>query len=239
MKTSDAGLNVIKKSEGLRLIAYPDPATKAEPYTIGYGLTSASGVIDVKPGMKITQAEANRLLKEALAKYEAVVNSCLKRTPTQAQFDAMVSLCYNIGPRNFRNSTVVRKFNAGDFTGAAEAFMLFTKANGQTMKGLVNRRNEERLLFLIGSGQHEEPDPIPPKKIDPEAITVQPKPIAQHRRVWASAAGWVSGGGVATFASFSGFDWRTLAVLLVALAAFILFFWAIYKKEIEQGLFRP
>lgn len=240
MKVSAAGLNIIKKFEGLRLIAYADPATGGEPYTIGYGHTYRAGPPKVRPGMKITAKEATDILKADLKVFEDGVSNLLKRTPTQAQFDAMVSLAYNIGIRNFSRSTVLRKFNDGDMNGAADAFMLFVKANGKVMKGLVTRRSEERDLFRIGSGKavSKEDHSITPLA-DPEIIVTQPKPVLQHRRVWASIMGWVGGGGVATFAAFDGFDYRSLIVLIVGILAFILFFWFIYRKEIRQGLFSP
>lgn len=238
MKTSSAGLNIIKKWEGIRLVAYADPATGGEPYTIGYGHTSRAGPPPVKPGMRISSKEAISILQTDLNVFENGVSNLLKRPATQAQFDAMVSLTYNIGLGNFKKSTVLRKFNAGDFSGAAEAFMLFVKANGKVMQGLINRRNEERELFLIGTGKpiiQEEPSVTP--KADSEVIVSEGKPILHHRRVWASIMGWVGGGGVATFGAFSGFDYRTLIVLVGAVFAFVLFFWYIYRREIEQGLF--
>lgn len=241
MKVSDAGLNIIKKWEGLRLIAYPDPATGGEPYTIGYGHTYSAGPPKVKPGMRITGVEASAILKSDLGVFERGVSDLLKRNPTQAQFDAMVSLAYNIGLGNYKKSTVLRKFNEGDFSGAADAFMLFVKANKKVMQGLVNRRSDERDLFLIGSGKKAVPvaaeaATVTPKA-DPEIIISEPKPVYAHRRVWTSVMGWLGGGGVASFAAFSGFDHRTLLVLLGALGAFVLFFWFIYRKEIRQGLF--
>lgn len=238
MKTSAAGLNIIKKWEGLRLLAYADPATGGEPYTIGYGHTSMAGPPPVKPGMRISAKEANTILQADLKVFEKGVSDLLKRPATQAQFDAMVSLTYNIGIGNFKRSTVLRKFNAGDSAGAAEAFMLFVKANGKVMKGLINRRSEERDLFLSGSGKHviaEEPVTTP--KAEGEILVTEKKPVLQHRRVWASIMGWASGGGVATFAAFDGFDYKSLIVLIIGLMAFILFFWFIYRREIEQGLF--
>lgn len=241
MKTSDAGLNIIKKWEGLRLTAYPDPATGGEPYTIGYGHTYRAGPPKVTPGMRISNAEASAILKVDLGVFESGVYKLLKRPPTQAQFDAMVSLAFNIGIGNFSKSTVLRKFNEGDFAGAAEAFMLFVKANGKTMQGLVNRRADERELFLIGTSKpvtpsKPEPATVTPKA-DSEVIVSEPKPVYAHRRVWASVMGWLGGGGVATFGAFSGFDYKTLLVLVGALGLFVLFFWFIYRKEIKQGLF--
>ena len=239
MRTSEAGLAIIKKWEGLRLSAYPDPATGGEPYTIGYGHTYRAGPPKVTLGMRISSNEAVSILKDDLKKFENAVSKLLKRAPSQAQFDAMVSLTFNIGEGNFKKSTVLRKFNAGDFAGAAEAFMLFVKANGKVMKGLINRRSEERDLFLSGTNKAavKEPPPDVSPKADSGVIISEPKPVYKHRRVWASVMGWLGGGGVATFGAFSGFDYRTLLVLVGAVMAFVLFFWFIYRREIERGMF--
>ena len=238
MKTSIVGLNIIKKWEGLRLAAYADPATGGEPYTIGYGHTSLAGPPKVTKGMRITAKDANTILQSDLKTFEKGVGNLLTRPATQPQFDAMVSLAYNIGLGNFKKSTVLRKFNAGDNAGAAEAFMLFVKANGKVMKGLMNRRSEERDVFLSGSGKHViDEEPVTAPKADSEIIVTEKKPVLQHRRVWTSIMGWAGGGGVATFAAFDGFDYKSLIVLIVGVFAFILFFWYIYRREIEQGLF--
>lgn len=241
MKTSEVGLNIIKKWEGLRLSAYPDPATHGEPYTIGYGHTSRAGPPKVTPGMRISNSEASDILKDDLKKFEDAVSKLLKRTPTQSQFDAMVSLTFNIGEGNFKNSTVLRKFNAGDIEGAAEAFMLFVKAGGKVMQGLVNRRSDERALFLKDSrtiSKIIEPEPVHvTPKADSEIIIDEPKPVYAHRRVWTSIMGWLGGGGVAAFGAFSGFDYRTLLVLVGAVFLFVLFFWFVYRREIKKGLF--
>lgn len=154
MKTSDAGLDLIKASEGLRLKAYPDPATGGEPWTIGYGTTTGAGVGKISRGMVITEAQAESMLVRSLDAYEAGVLAALKRTPTQHQFDAMVSLAYNIGVGKFSTSSVVRFFNAGDLPKAAASFLMWTKAAGKTLPGLVKRRTAERDLFL-------KPDPAP------------------------------------------------------------------------------
>ena len=148
MKTNKAGVDLIKRWEGCRLKAYPDPATGGEPWTIGYGLTSAAGIVPVKRGLVITQAQADEYLVKSLEKYEAAVSKALTKTPTPNQFAAMVSLCFNVGPGAFARSSVVRKFNAGDTRGAADAFRLWNKAAGKVMAGLKNRREDERKLFL-------------------------------------------------------------------------------------------
>ena len=150
MKTNEAGIDLIKKFEGCRLKAYPDPATGGEPWTIGYGLTTAAGIIKVAKGLVITQEQADAYLVQSLAKYEEAVSKALTKAPSPNQFGAMVSLCFNIGPGNFAKSSVVRKFNAGDTAGAANAFLLWDKANGKKMAGLTRRRNAEKALFLSG-----------------------------------------------------------------------------------------
>ncbi len=148
MRTNKAGLDLVKKWEGLRLDAYPDPATGGEPWTIGYGHTSAAGLPKVYKGLSITEKEAEEILVRDLAIYESEVLKKLTRTPNENQFAAMVSLCYNIGPGNFSKSSVLRLFNDGNMQAAADAFRLWNKAAGKVMQGLVNRREDERLLFL-------------------------------------------------------------------------------------------
>lgn len=151
MKTSQAGIDLIKEFEGLRLKAYPDPATGGAPWTIGYGTTSAAGVGAVYKGMEITQVQAESMLVRSLEIYEKAVLRALTRIPTQPQFDAMVSLAYNIGSTAFASSSVVRNFNAGNIVQAAGSFRLWTKAGGKVMPGLIRRRDAERALFLKGT----------------------------------------------------------------------------------------
>lgn len=148
MKTSPDGLDLIKKFEGLRLTAYPDPGTGGEPWTIGYGTTSSAGVGKITKGMKITQVQAESMLVRSLAAYEAGVLKAVRVQPSQQQFDAMVSLAYNIGLTNFSRSSVVKYLNAGLVEKAAGAFLLWNKAAGKVMPGLTRRRAAERDLFL-------------------------------------------------------------------------------------------
>ena len=73
MEVNAAGLALIKEHEGLRLNAYPDPATNGEPWTIGYGHTSAAGAPKVWPGMRILESEAEAILKRDLRSFERAV----------------------------------------------------------------------------------------------------------------------------------------------------------------------
>jgi lysozyme len=145
MKTNRAGIELIKAWEGQMLKAYQDAVGV---WTIGYGHTSMAGEPKVTQGMTITADEAADILVKDLVKYEAAVSKALTRNPNENQFSAMVSLCFNIGPGNFSKSTLVKKFNAGDIQGAADAFRSWRLAGGKVLQGLVNRREAERQLFL-------------------------------------------------------------------------------------------
>jgi GH24 family phage-related lysozyme (muramidase) len=145
MKTSKRGIDLIKQFEGCRLTAYQD---SVGVWTIGYGLTSAAGLIKVTRGLKITQNQAEEYLVRSLEKYETAVMSLLKRPPTQNQFDAMVSFCYNVGPGNFAKSSVLTHFNAGSIIAAGNVFAKWNKAAGKVLAGLVKRRAAEAKLFL-------------------------------------------------------------------------------------------
>lgn len=143
MKVYDT--SVIKNFEGLRLEAYIDIAGI---WTIGYGDTGP----DVKKGLTITKEEAERRLRARLVGFEGWVNRVVAVPLTQPQFDALVSLIYNIGPTNFKASTLLKKLNAKDYKGAADQFLVWNKARVKgelrVVKGLDDRRKAERKLFL-------------------------------------------------------------------------------------------
>jgi len=134
-----AGLALIKQFEGLRLQAYLCPA---KVWTIGYGSTGPH----VRPGMAITEAEAEALLLRDLDRFEDAVAKAAPRAP-QAMFDAMVSLAFNVGIGAFLRSSVLRLHLAGDHRRAAEAFGLWNKAGGKILPGLVRRRTAEANLY--------------------------------------------------------------------------------------------
>ena len=139
-------LALIKEFEGFRPETYRDPVGIL---TIGYGTTKAAGVgIDPQPGMRISEDEAEKYLMRALDKFGDQIRPLMKREPTPAQYGAMLSLAYNIGPGAFSGSTVLERFNKGDLDGAAEAFHWWKRAGGRVLKGLVRRRAAEAELFL-------------------------------------------------------------------------------------------
>lgn len=143
MKTSEKGIALIKLHEGIRLVAYPDPASGGKPWTIGYGSTHG-----VRPGMRITEQQAHDMLIASLPDYEAPINENVKVGLSQAQFDALVSFTYNVGPHAFLGSSVLSKLNAGDTAGAADALLLWDRAAHHVVPGLLHRRQDERKLFL-------------------------------------------------------------------------------------------
>ena len=143
MKTSEKGLALIRQHEGFRSHAYPDPGSGGDPITIGYGSTHG-----VHLGMVVTEVEADAMLRRELPIYEAVVNHGVHVEITQHEFDALVSFVYNVGSRNFLGSTALRKLNAGDKQGAADALLMWNHASHHVMAGLTKRRHDERNLFL-------------------------------------------------------------------------------------------
>ena len=137
---SEAGIDLIKEFEGLRLDAYRCPAGK---WTIGYGSTAG-----VRQGMSITADEADDLLDRDLQFFEAGVEKAVKVKIRQSQFDALVSFAFNLGLGSLKKSTLLKKLNAGDDHGAAEEFLRWCYANGVALTGLLRRRKAERELFL-------------------------------------------------------------------------------------------
>lgn len=125
--------------EDYRGEAYPDPATKSAPWTIGFGETSG-----VRPGDRTTPTRALVQLKASLDSHAAGVARCVHAPLSQGEFDAAVDLAYNIGVTRFCESSVATRFNARDYWGGCMAILLYTKArvNGQlvVLRGLVSRR---------------------------------------------------------------------------------------------------
>ena len=142
---SDNGMSLLEQFEGLRLEAYLDSAGIA---TIGWGSIKYPNGNKVKLGDKITKAQAKEYKLHDLKEFESTVNTSVKSPLTQNQYDALVSLSYNIGSGAFKNSTLLKKLNSGDYKGAAEQFPVWNKVNSKKVQGLVNRREAERNLFI-------------------------------------------------------------------------------------------
>jgi lysozyme len=143
MITSTAGRKFIEGFEGLYLHTYDDGTGVL---TIGYGHTSAAGAPKVLKGQTITEAQADQYLSDDLGKVEVSVNNLVRVPINQNQYDALVSFQFNTGALG--KSSVLKKLNANDFQGAADALLLYNRGGGQVMAGLTRRRQAERTMFL-------------------------------------------------------------------------------------------
>ena len=147
MKCSDSGIRLIQEFEGLRLTSY---LCSAGVPTIGYGATYYHDGSKVKLGQTITKEQAVQMLKDHLKEFEGSVTGLLNKTKVnQNQFDALVSLNYNIGPTNLAISQLLRfvKANPNDPKIAAE-FAKWNRAGGNVVTGLVRRRKKEAQLYF-------------------------------------------------------------------------------------------
>lgn len=151
MQVSDAGLQFIKSWEGFEPGAYRDIAGI---WTIGYGHTEGFRDGRFHRGSVVSEKTALALLREDLGARERAVADAVRVPLEQYEFDALASLVYNIGVAGFRRSTVLRRLNAKDRAGAADAFLLWNKARVggrlREVRGLTRRRRAERALFLGG-----------------------------------------------------------------------------------------
>ena len=141
MKMTDQGRKLLMEREGCRLKAYRDTTGV---WTIGCGHTSAAGPPHVKQGMSITQAQADHIFADDVAEFEDGVTRLLAGAPIEPhQFDAFVSLAFNIGLGAFAASTALRKFLDGAHAHAAEAILLWNKP-----AEIKARRRGEHQQFL-------------------------------------------------------------------------------------------
>lgn len=144
MQISQNGINKLKVEEGEKLIGYKD--SRGIP-TVGVG---HAGMVDGKPvavGMVISKDKSSDLLRSDLQWTEKAIATNVRVPLTQNQYDALCSLIFNIGATAFANSTVLKRLNAGDCKGAADAFLMWKKA-GNDPDILLPRRQRERALFL-------------------------------------------------------------------------------------------
>jgi lysozyme len=140
----DSAVALVKQSEGCELCAYPDPATRAEPWTIGYGATGRG----ITKGTVWTQTQAESDLLKRITDIGARIDALVKVALTANQKAAIADFVYNVGAPQFAASTLLRLLNAGDYAGAGNQFERWTLANGHVLPGLVKRRRAERALFL-------------------------------------------------------------------------------------------
>jgi len=149
LQISDEGADFIGDWEGEELWAYRDVKGI---WTIGIG--HIEGVYD---GMVITEEQMFDLFRKDVARYVNALNNSISVALSQRQYDALVSLCFNIGISGFKRSTVRRMLNQGNYHKAADAFLMWNKVRDQerlrVVQGLTNRRQAEREMFLKGTYQ--------------------------------------------------------------------------------------
>lgn len=140
MKTSPKGIALIKEFEGLRLKAYKCPGGV---WTIGYGHTDG-----VRPGMVISERQAEDFLKAELIAFEKYLND-LRLAINQNQFDALISFIYNVGTDNFSSSTLLRKVKANPLDNSImDEFLRWVYSKGRVLPGLQRRRLAEMKLYF-------------------------------------------------------------------------------------------
>ena len=156
MKVSQKCINQIKQDEGVKNKPYQCPALL---WTVGVGHVIDPNHAKVKLADRkqlpipagwnrvLSGEEIDDILRNDLNRFESGVLRLVKVPLTQGQFDALVSFSFNVGLGNLQNSTLRMKLNRGDYAGAAEQFLVWTKAGGKVLKGLVVRRTHEKEMF--------------------------------------------------------------------------------------------
>lgn len=237
---NQAGEKLISESEGLRLKAYLCPAGIP---TIGRGHTAGVTMEDVRNGRTITSAEELAMFKSDMVHWEKDVRACLTRQPDENQLAAMVSLAFNIGMAGFKKSTVVKAFNKGDDTAAAQAFSLWNKITdpktGKLVKneGLVKRRAREAALYLRDTPQQEFAATVQDASAMPQEVAPPVTMVASKINVSAAVTGAsaVAAMGTSVANSVKGFKdsfeslghWAFPAFLLIVIAGAA---WTIYER---------
>ena len=146
MNVSDKAIKMIRHHEGVRVKPYQDAIGL---WTVGVGHLIGDGkTLPDEWNRTLTMGEVDEILRKDLARFEAGVERLCPTGLTQSRFDALVSISFNCGLGNLQRSSIRMKHNRGEFEDAADSFLLYNKAGGKIFKGLVNRRNDERALYL-------------------------------------------------------------------------------------------
>jgi len=146
-RADSSTMTLLKQEEGFRSRAYWDESQ----WSIGYGSGTLLNGQRVKEGDTITQSDALILLERLINnEYGATVNRVITSNINRNQWNALTSLCYNIGVGGFSGSTVVRRVNANpnDFDGIADAFRMWKNSNGRVNPVLVSRREREIKVYM-------------------------------------------------------------------------------------------
>ena len=157
MKVSAKALEVIRHHEGVRQRPYRCPA-KLWTVGVGHVLYPEQGKLKIeeRDGFPLrpedyrlySMEEINGILANDLQRFERGVESLIRNSLTQSQFDGLVSFAFNCGLGTLQRSTLRQKVLRGDIQGAGEEFLKYCMAGGKPLKGLQNRRIDERAMFL-------------------------------------------------------------------------------------------
>ena len=154
MNASENCFAIIRKFESCCLTSYPDPITRGAPYACGWGATGP----EIGPGVEWTQERADRRLAGDVAQREVAASNAIAVDVTQGQFDAFVSILYNVGAgskdrdgiirlKSGAPSSLLRLLNAGDADGAADQFLRWVSPGSNVVNGLLKRRTVEQAVF--------------------------------------------------------------------------------------------
>ncbi len=167
------GLEELRRHEGLRLEAYPDPGSGGYPWTIGYGHTRG-----VKKGDTISREQAEHFLLQDVAEAEEAIERLVQVPLSAGQMDALVSFVFNLGAGAFERSTLLTKLRRGDYSGAAAEFDKWVYAAGKVMPGLVARRAAERARFEASiPARPTHPVPANPAPVEDRSVRANPADI--------------------------------------------------------------
>lgn len=142
MSWDKVAFSLISKWEGLRLKAYPDPATDGVPWTIGYGKTGPT----IGSNTTWTKAQSDQALFDDIQNIGNDIDN-FDVSLTNNQKSALTSLIYNVGISKISSSTLVKCLKNGDIKGASSQFLVWNRAAGKINPGLVNRRKDEKKVF--------------------------------------------------------------------------------------------
>lgn len=160
-------VSLVGNFEGLRLVAYQDVVGV---WTACYGETKG-----IRPGMKFTREQCDVMFVERLQEFEIGMRRCLTAPDDlpDKTYVSFLSVTYNIGVGGWCGSSMVKRANAGNLTGACDALLMWNKGGGKVLKGLTNRRQAERKLCLAGIS--EGTAPVTPTAPQPAPSPEQPK----------------------------------------------------------------
>ena len=208
---NQAGIDLIKQWEGCKLKAYK---CSAGVWTVGYGLTSRAGFIEVGPDTVLTQEEADWYLDKVVANFAENIRPLITAPINENQFASFVSLAYNIGVGGFKKSSALRRFNAGQIMEVPAAMRMWKKAGGKVVQGLVNRREAEVKLFL--TPVVEKPMPSQGRSKPTQSRTVQASVVQGASAVGGAVGALNALDGTAQIVALVG------CILIALLALFIM-----------------